>query len=112
MDANLAGPMARSATGKDYFVEEVAVVDIPGRGLSPVMVSRWFMKDSILWATVLPLRVTPDRSRYVVDARAGQQLEIPLDAFRLCIVDLQDNPTVLEALQLPACGEVEGTYLQ
>ncbi|KAI0696468.1 hypothetical protein C8T65DRAFT_583417, partial [Cerioporus squamosus] len=108
VNANLAAPMARSATGKDYFVEEIAVVDVPGRGLAPVMISRWFMKDSQLLATVLPLRVSLDGGRYVIDARTGQQFDIPLEAFRLSVLDLEDNPTVLDALQLPRCGDIEG----
>lgn len=36
----LAGPMARSETGKDYFVNEVAMANIDAQGtIAPVMVA-------------------------------------------------------------------------
>lgn len=41
--ADLAGPMARTSTGKDFFVHEIAMANVDDRGtVAPVMVTRWY----------------------------------------------------------------------
>ena len=38
VNANLAGPMAWAPDGKQYFINELAMADLPSYGLSLVMI--------------------------------------------------------------------------
>ncbi|CDO74677.1 hypothetical protein BN946_scf184828.g17 [Trametes cinnabarina] len=70
IDPVLAGPMARSEVGKDYYVNEMALAKLRAEEpATPVMIARWFMRAGLLVAKVYPLRMTPDRRQFVVDAR-------------------------------------------
>jgi hypothetical protein len=86
--------MARSGNGKDYYVEEAALANIDSDGtIAPVIPMRWFTRCSVLWAVAHRLRVTPGCDAYVIDAGPGGCFELPLTAFFLTAVDLNDAET-------------------
>ena len=106
---NLAGPMARGASGKDYFVDEVAMACVGGQGgdLAPVMVRRWFRRDDAVWARVNPLLLNSDISSFVVDNRAEKAFDAPLSSFRLSVEDLMDPHVQLE-MRIPSPEHIAG----
>lgn len=104
----LTGPMARSATGKDYFVNEVALANIDAHGtVAPVMVARWFTRAGRVIAKVHPMRLTPDQSELVVDARDAKTIEVPLTSFVLNVDDLLAPHTQVE-WHIPAPDKIHG----
>ncbi|KAL7285971.1 hypothetical protein ACG7TL_001086 [Trametes sanguinea] len=105
VDANLAAPMARSADGKDYFVNELAMANIDAFGyLAPVVPIRWFRRDGALFAKACLVRLdtsmqgTP--TKFVVDAQESGEVDIPLSKFVLNVEDLC-TPEVQERWALP-----------
>ncbi|OSD07171.1 hypothetical protein PYCCODRAFT_1358838 [Trametes coccinea BRFM310] len=108
VDPLLAGPMARSATGKDYYVNEMALANlVPEEPAAPVVIARWFMRAGQLVAKVHPLRMTPDRHQLVVDARPGMVKDVALTSFLLNVEDLDKAGTQAE-WGLPAPDQFEG----
>lgn len=92
VDANLAAPMARvrrGDTNRDYYVHELALVQPHGEECArPVMIKRWYEKEGELVADVHPMRLTPERDTYVVDAREDRVTAVSLDAFLLSVEEL------------------------
>ncbi|KAH9851930.1 hypothetical protein C2E23DRAFT_780036 [Lenzites betulinus] len=108
VDPNLAGPMARSATGKDYYVHEIALANIDEHGtIAPVVIARWFQRGGNLIAKAHPLRTTADRAQFVVDARSSENLEVPLTSFLLNVEDLS-SAQVQAKWGLPPPDKVQG----
>ncbi|OJT11326.1 hypothetical protein TRAPUB_12201, partial [Trametes pubescens] len=106
VDAALAAPMARSTTGKDYFVNEVALANIDMQGtVAPVMVARWFIRAGKLIAKAHPMRLTLDGVELVIDAREQKTIEIPLTSFVLNIDNLLSSHTQAE-WRLPAPDKI------
>ncbi|KAJ7246761.1 hypothetical protein C8J57DRAFT_726125 [Mycena rebaudengoi] len=92
VDGNVSAPMARSANGKDCYVEEPAMANLDGHGnIGPVMPMRWLMRDGNLWAVAHKLRITREQDAYVIDATSGGSLELPLTAFFLTVEELADS---------------------
>lgn len=107
----LAGPMARAGTGKDYFVNEVALVKIGApESAVPVMIARWYMREDVLVAKVHPLRLSLDKRQFVVDARDHQAVEVPLTSFLLNVEDLHEPHTQAE-WHLPAPDKIYGEFI-
>ncbi|KII94845.1 hypothetical protein PLICRDRAFT_693166 [Plicaturopsis crispa FD-325 SS-3] len=89
VDGNLAGPMARGDDGRDYFVEEPCMANIDQWGTpGPVMPMRWFIRDGAYWTQAHHLRISDDRTSFLIDARPEGCVELPLTAFFLTVVDL------------------------
>lgn len=88
VDGALAAPMARSATGKDYYVEEPCLVS-EGDAVTPVMPVRWFRRGHVLWAKAH--RLLPDLASggFAIDGRGASCVNIPLSAFFLNVLDLE-----------------------
>ncbi|KAJ6580335.1 hypothetical protein B0H10DRAFT_2179659 [Mycena sp. CBHHK59/15] len=85
VDGNLSAPMARAENGKDYFVEEPALANIDDDGtIGPVMPMRWFTRNG---------------NAYVIDGTLQGCLELPLTAFFLTAVDLNEMGCILRDLQ-------------
>lgn len=111
VDAVLAGPMARSKTGKDYFVNEVALAVVDAQGSAvPVMIARWFRRSDEVVAKVHPLRLTPDKHQFVIDARPHKVVDVPLTSFLLNAEDLQQAHTQAE-WGLPAPDKIHGASI-
>ena len=108
VDANLAGPMAR-AHGKDYFVNELAMANIPALGGTvPVIIQRWYEKDAKLVANVHPVGLTPDRTKFLVDARRSSGQEVALEAFVMSVEEM--NTGEVQALYgIPPPASIAGT---
>ncbi|KAH9946550.1 hypothetical protein B0H21DRAFT_822615 [Amylocystis lapponica] len=107
VDANLAGPMARGADGKDYYVDEIALANLDDMGrVGPVMVRRWFRRGGELVARVNPLLVHHDGRHFLVDERKKSTLVVPLSAFLLSVEDL-DSPQIQAHYNLPSPSAVE-----
>lgn len=95
VDPNLAGPMVRAPDGRDYFVNELAMVSHGtehGPGCFPVVIRRWFRKAGGICASVSPVLTYEDKPGLVVDDREGTRFEVPLSAMRYCIEDLLRPP--------------------
>ncbi|KAJ6624135.1 hypothetical protein B0H10DRAFT_2186725, partial [Mycena sp. CBHHK59/15] len=91
VDGNLLAPMARAENGKDYFVEEPALANTDDDGtIGPVMPMRWFTRNGSIWAVVHRLRTTLQQDAYVIDGMLQGCLELPLTAFFLTAVDLNE----------------------
>ncbi|EIN04922.1 hypothetical protein PUNSTDRAFT_47181 [Punctularia strigosozonata HHB-11173 SS5] len=110
-------PIARNDVGCDFFVEEPALANVDEFGiLAVVMICWWFMRNGVLWAMVNPMRIHTDTREFVVNGTT--QLERPLSAFSLFIVELRDpvpwDLTMLEKPEFPvdhlAMLEKENTY--
>ena len=95
VDPNLAGPMVRAPDGRDYFVNELAMVAHDAHpGCFPVVIRRWFRKAGGISALVCPVLVHEDTSKpgLVVDDREGTRFDVPLSLMRYCIEDLLRPP--------------------
>ncbi|KAI0716145.1 hypothetical protein C8T65DRAFT_572363 [Cerioporus squamosus] len=108
VDPNLAGPMARAADGKDYFVQELALAEVPAAGGTiPIMILRWYEKDGKLIARAHPVRLTPTRDAFVVDGRPDKIVDIPLDCFRMSVEELHSKE-VQRVYELPPPSSICG----
>nr|VWO97023.1 Uncharacterized protein [Ganoderma boninense] len=93
VDPNLAGPMVRAPDGRDYFVNELAMVsEGTGPACFPVVIRRWFRKGGGTCASVCPVLTYDDKPGLVVDDREGSRFEVPLAAMRYCVEDLLKPP--------------------
>jgi hypothetical protein len=94
VDASLAGPMVRQ-DDKDYFVEEPAPANVVGENgeahISPVLPTRWFMRQGKVWAKVHRLRPHPENGHFVIDARSDTCDELPLTTFFSSYVALKKD---------------------
>ncbi|EIN04326.1 hypothetical protein PUNSTDRAFT_138720 [Punctularia strigosozonata HHB-11173 SS5] len=102
MDITSAFP--HSHVLSEYALELLGVARIPrdsgGDAVAQVvMIRRWFTWDGNLWATVNPTNIRTDTQEFVVDET--MELERPLPAFSLSIVELQD-PMVHSVYGLPS----------
>ncbi|KAJ7239146.1 hypothetical protein C8J57DRAFT_1086540 [Mycena rebaudengoi] len=107
VDANIAGPMARDVDGKDYYVEEPCLAHLNNGGVGPVLPIRWFMRGETLIAIVHLLHITPQRDAFIIDGTASGCIELPLSAFFLSVVDLQD-PACQARYGLPSPHKIAG----
>ena len=109
VDAQAGGPMARSEQGKDYFVNEIAMANIDTLGrIAPVMIRRWFSRKDELFAKVSSLLIDDTRTSFLVDERPTGTFDLPLSAFFLDALDLQ-NDTVRQQYGLPSLANIAGT---
>ncbi|KAL1738896.1 hypothetical protein HDZ31DRAFT_78005, partial [Schizophyllum fasciatum] len=82
VNAMLSGPMVRAENGRDYYVEEPALVKV-GSSVEAVMPIRWFTRDGVLWGRVKSLVVIPCQvpaGVFAVDERIDC-FELPLSVF-------------------------------
>lgn len=108
VDANMAGPMARSRDGKDYFVNEVAMANLDNYSrIGPVMIRQWFVRDKALVARVSLLLLTAENDAYVLDGRCEALTDVPLDAFFLNVLDME-SPQLRRRYGLPSSDKVKG----
>ncbi len=111
IDPNLAGPMARASDGKDYYVQEFAMADVPALGgLVPVMIARWYEKDCELTAKVHPVGLTPSGDAFIVDGRDNKVVEVPLGAFLLSTEEML-TPEVQAMYKIPSPERVFGMFI-
>lgn len=109
VDANVAGPMARGANGKDYYVNEVAMVNIePSGEIVPVMTMRWFTEEGVIKASVRRLLISDSGRSFVIDGVNESCMQVPLSAFFLTVKDLQE-PRIQRQYLFPPPEAVEGT---
>ncbi|KAI0353117.1 hypothetical protein OH77DRAFT_1522874 [Trametes cingulata] len=111
VDANLACPMVRALDGKDYYVNELAMVAVGvGQRLVPAIPRRWYRKDGEVWATVSPMLRGEPLDSLVVDEREGSTFELPLVSFRLSVEELLSVHTQAElgAEALPSPLNIAG----
>ncbi|KAI0054859.1 hypothetical protein BV25DRAFT_1766987, partial [Artomyces pyxidatus] len=108
VDGNLAGPMARTKHGKDFFVYEPALANIDCLGTTaPVMPTRWFTREGRIFARVHRLRLTKEGDSYVIDGRTSECCDIPLEAFVLSVIELNE-PELQRRYRLPAPSNIKG----
>ncbi|KAJ7215273.1 hypothetical protein C8J57DRAFT_1096269 [Mycena rebaudengoi] len=107
VDANIAVPMARDVNGKDYYVEEPCLAHLNNGGVCPVLPIRWFMRGETLIAIVHLLHITPQLNAFIIDGTASGCIELPLSAFFLSVVDLQD-PACQARYGLPSPHKIAG----
>lgn len=83
--------MARSETGKDYFVEEPCLVSLAVEGniVTPVVPVRWFRRGKVLYAKAHRLLSDVISGGFVVDGRSGSCMDVPLSGFFMNVVDLE-----------------------
>ncbi len=114
VDPNLAAPMARTrigGTSRDYFVRELALVQQGSEeSARPVMIARWYEKNGELVADVHPMRLSPERDAYVVDARQDQVRVVSLSDFLLSVEELATTEVQVR-YHLPAPDRIQGTLL-
>ncbi|KAJ7251881.1 hypothetical protein C8J57DRAFT_1077808 [Mycena rebaudengoi] len=99
--------MARDVNGKDYYVEEPCLAYLNNGRVGPVLPIRWFMRGETLIAIVHLLHVTPQLDAFIIDGRASGCIELPLSAFFLSVVDLQD-PACQARYGLPSPHKIVG----
>ncbi|KAJ3559218.1 hypothetical protein NM688_g473 [Phlebia brevispora] len=98
VDSSLSAPMVRDHNGKDYFVDEPCLVELsedrdPCYVATAVVPVRWFRRSGELWAKAHRLLPDVDPDGFVVDGRQGSCIDIPLSAFFLNVLDLEDSDT-------------------
>ena len=110
VDPNLAGPMAHGVDGKDYFVQELAMADIPDLGgLVPVIITRWYEKCQVLTAKVHPVGLTRGGNAFIVDARDNSAREVPLSAFVFSVEEML-TLNVQDMYAIPSPTQVAGKW--
>ncbi|KII95863.1 hypothetical protein PLICRDRAFT_98567, partial [Plicaturopsis crispa FD-325 SS-3] len=108
VDGLLAGPMARDSSGRDYFVNEICFANIDSLGTATaVLPVRWYEKDGALWAQVHRVLLTSDGDAFVIDARDGGHMDLPLTAFFLSVVELLD-PVTQRRYGIPSPNNLRG----
>jgi hypothetical protein len=106
IDANLAGPMVRTADGQDFYVHEPALASIDGsEDAVPVLPTRWFQFNEEHWGMAHKLLVNSDLNAFVIDGSAC--IKLPLSAFKLCMQRLERS---FEYHHLPAPHRLEGKF--
>ncbi len=104
--------MARTAEGKDIFVNELAIAYIDVLGdVGLVVPVRWFRRGDILLSRAYTVRTslaTNGDRKLVIDVRESKMREIPLTAYILNVEDLCD-PSVQQRWRLPPPDHIEGT---
>lgn len=77
---------------KDYFVEEVCIVQPDEhRDPFPVVPVRFFERNDKIWATAHPVIFSEHHGTWIIDGRQPACLEIPLSCFFLNVLDLQEE---------------------
>ena len=103
--------MVRAPDGRDYFVNELAIIRVGGAlAFKPVMIQRWYQQEGTIWADVSPLLLTEDKSGLVVDSRKSNKLRIPLDAFQYTIAEILDSKSQA-AGYVPEGAVIAGTTI-
>ncbi|KAI0630939.1 hypothetical protein C8Q77DRAFT_1159659 [Trametes polyzona] len=109
VNPNLACPMVRAVSGKDYFVDEMAMVVLQPNDVEevPVVIQHWFRKKGTTWGDVSPLLLSEDRALFIIDKHPGCSWNILLSYFRLSVLDLC-KPTVQQERSIPAPDRITG----
>lgn len=77
---------------KDYFVNEPALANVDNfAGYSPVLPTRWFMRDGKVWSKALRLISHPSEDSLIIDLRSGVCEEIPLEAYFASFEEVKTN---------------------
>ncbi|KAL1684623.1 hypothetical protein GGG16DRAFT_67955 [Schizophyllum commune] len=107
VNAALSGPMVRAKDGRDYYVEEPALI-LHESGARAVMPLHWFKRDNFLWGRVQALTtvsVGPSKA-LAIDARVDC-FEVPLSAFLASYEDLRQTH---DLYGLPEPSRIVGEY--
>ena len=101
--------MVRAENGRDYYVEEPALVTIES-AVHAVMPLRWFERaDRSLWGRVRALGVVSYQEGDVlaVDARVDC-FDVPLSSF---LANYEDLRSIHDTYELPEPSRIEGAAL-